>query len=106
METSFMPKILRSLRKFKVGSPSRRVLVDLVRRAKDKTHTKANDPKAVYYFKNPNPHNTTSVTLVAGNLRKLLSKKYILNLREEINKSRRDKWAKSRKGFEAQPQKT
>lgn len=72
--------------------------MDLVRRAKDKTHTKANDPEAVYYFKNPNPHNITSVTLVAGNLRKLLSKKYMLNLREGINKSR--------KGFEAQDQKT
>lgn len=77
--------------------------MDLVRRAKDKTHTKANDPEAVHlllgiYFKNPNPHNITSVTLVAGNLRKLLSKKYMLNLREGINKSR--------KGFEAQDQKT
>jgi len=30
----------------------------------------------------------------------------MLNLREGINKSRRDKWAKSRKGFEAQAQKT
>jgi hypothetical protein len=62
--------------------------------------------KPYIILKTQTPHNVTSVTLVAGNLRKLLSKKYMLNLREGINKSRRDKWAKSRKGFEAQAQKT
>jgi hypothetical protein len=54
--------------------------------------------KPYIILKTQTPHNVTSVTLVAGNLRKLLSKKYMLNLREGINKSR--------KGFEAQEQKT